>query len=125
MPLLSDERLAEDAVKRAGFRLKTAGTKLNGAETAALEKHCRDKGVTPGELIRQLILTELGRGSLSNDTGDPVLTEILGVRLFLVNVLRPLAVGQRLTPEAFDKLLDEIGSAKHKLAAQILSEKRR
>ena len=125
MPLLSDERLAEDAVKRAGFRLKTAGTKLNDEETAALEKHCRDKGVTPGELIRQLILTELGRGTLSNDTGDPVLTEILGVRLFLVNVLRPLAVGQRLTPEAFDKLLDEIGSAKHKLAAQILSEKRR
>ena len=125
MPLLSDERLAEDAVKRAGFRLKTAGTKLNEEETAALEKHCRDKGVTPGELIRQLILTELGRGTLSNDTGDPVLTEILGVRLFLVNVLRPLAVGQRLTPEAFDKLLDEIGSAKHKLAAQILSEKRR
>jgi hypothetical protein len=54
-----------------------------------------------------------------------VLTEILGVRLFLVNVLRPLAVGQKLTPEAFDKLLDEIGSAKHKLAAQILSERRR
>jgi len=125
MPLLSDERLAEDAVKRAGFRLKTAGTKLNEEETAALEKHCRDKGVTPGELIRQLILAELGRGTLSNDTGDPVLTEILGVRLFLVNVLRPLAVGQRLTPEAFDKLLDEIGSAKHKLATQILSEKRR
>jgi hypothetical protein len=125
MPLLSDERLAEDAVKRAGFRLKTAGTKLNEEETAALEKHCRDKGVTPGELIRQLILAELGRGTLSNATGDPVLTEILGVRLFLVNVLRPLAVGQKLTPEAFDKLLDEIGSAKHKLAAQILSERRR
>lgn len=125
MPLLSDERLAEDAVKRAGFRLKTAGTKLNEEETAALEKHCRDKGVTPGELIRQLILAELGRGTQSNATVDPLLTEILGVRLFLVNVLRPLAVGQRLTPEAFDKLLDEIGSAKHKLAAQILSERRR
>ncbi len=44
---------------------------------------------------------------------DPSLAEILGVRLLLVNVLRPLAAGQRLTPEAFDKLLDEISEAKH------------
>jgi hypothetical protein len=125
MPLLSDERLAEDAAKRAGFRLKTAGTKLNQEEIAALERHCRNKGVTPGELIRQLILAELGRGTPSNAAGDPVLTEILGVRLFLVNVLRPLAIGQRLTPEALDKLLDEIGSAKHELAAKIVAEGRR
>jgi hypothetical protein len=125
MPLLSDEQLAKDTAKRASFRLKTAGTKLNEEETAALEKHCRDKCVTPGELIRQLILAELGRGTLSKADDDPVLTEILGVRLFLVNVLRPLAVGQRLTIETFDKLLDEIGSAKHDLAAQILSKRRR
>jgi hypothetical protein len=125
LPLLSDERLAEDAAKRAGFRLKTAGTKLNQEEIAALERHCRNKGVTPGELIRQLILAELGRGTPSNAAGDPVLTEILGVRLFLVNVLRPLAIGQRLTPEALDKLLDEIGSAKHELAAKIVAEGRR
>ena len=125
MPLLSDKQLAEDAAKRASFRLKTAGTKLNREETAALKRHCRNKGVTPGELIRQLILAELGRGTLSKATDDPVLSEILGVRLFLVNALRPLAVGQRLTPEAFDKLLDEIGTAKHELAAKIVSERRR
>ena len=125
MPLLSNEQLAEDAAKRAGFRLKTAGTKLNQEEIAALERHCRNRGVTPGELIRQLILAELGRGTQLNASIDPVLTEVLGMRLFLVNALRPLAVGQKLTPEAFDKLLDEISSAKHELAAKIVSERRR
>jgi hypothetical protein len=125
MPLLSDEQLAEDAAKRAGFRLKTAGTKLNQEEIAALERHCRNRGVTPGELIRQLILAELGRGTQLNASIDPILTEVLGMRLFLVNALRPLAVGQKLTPEAFDKLLDEISSAKHELAAKIVSERRR
>jgi Ribbon-helix-helix protein, copG family len=125
MPLLSDEQLAEDAAQRAGFRLKTAGTKLNQEEIAALERHCRDRGVTPGELIRQLILAELGRETQLNACSDPVLTEVLGMRLFLVNALRPLAVGQKLTPEAFDKLLDEISSAKHELAAKIVSERRR
>ena len=125
MPLLSNEQLAEDAAKRARFRLKTAGTKLNQEEIAALERHCRDRGVTPGELIRQLILAELGRGTQLNASTDPVLTEVLGMRLFLVNALRPLAVGQKLTPEAFDKLLDEISTAKHELAAKIGSERRR
>ncbi len=68
-----------------------------------------------GEWIRDVILRELRKGSAS----DPSLAEILGVRLLLVNVLRPLAAGQRLTPEAFDKLLDEISDAKHQLAAKL------
>jgi len=50
---------------------------------------------------------------------DPSLAEILGVRLLLVNVLRPLAAGQRLTPAAFDKLLDQISDAKHQLASKL------
>ena len=125
MPLLSEERLAEKAAKRAGFRLKTAGTKLSTDELTALEKHCRDKGTTPGELIRQLILVELAQGKKDNPARDPTLIEVLGVRLLLVNVLRPLAAGQKLTPEAFDKLLDEISTAKHDLAGKLASEKRR
>jgi hypothetical protein len=35
------------------------------------------------------------------------------------NVLRPLAAGQRLAPEAFDKLLDEISDVKHQLASKL------
>ena len=62
-----------------------------------------------------MILREVHGGSAS----DPSLAEILGVRLLLVNVLRPLAAGQRLAPEAFDKLLDEISEAKHALAGQL------
>jgi len=62
-----------------------------------------------------VILQEVNGGSAS----DPSLAEILGVRLLLVNVLRPLAAGQRLTPEAFDKLLDQISDAKHQLAIKL------
>jgi hypothetical protein len=65
--------------------------------------------------VRDVILKEMSKGS----TDDPSLAEILGVRLLLVNVLRPMAAGQRLTPEAFDKLLDEISEAKHALAGKL------
>ena len=47
MPLLSEEQIAKRAAKRATFRLKTAGTKLNSAEVEALEKHCRSLATTP------------------------------------------------------------------------------
>ncbi len=51
--------------------------------------------------------------------GDPALAEIVGVRLLLVNVLRPLAAGEKLAPEAFDKMLDQISEVKHQLAAKL------
>jgi hypothetical protein len=52
MPLLSDQTV----IQKANYRVKTAGTKLNRDELAALAKHCSERGTTPGELIRQLIL---------------------------------------------------------------------
>jgi hypothetical protein len=55
---------------------------------------------------------------------DVSLAEVLGVRLLLVNVLRPLASGQKLSPEAFDKLLDDISKAKHELASKLLTERK-
>jgi hypothetical protein len=89
--------------------------KLTKDELGRITEFARSQGLARGEWIRDVILREL-RGDSAN---DPFLAEILGVRLLLVNVLRPLAAGQKLTPEAFDKLLDEISEAKHALAGKL------
>jgi hypothetical protein len=89
--------------------------KLTKEELRKVTEFARSQGLARGEWIRDVILQEAGEGS----TSDPALAEILGVRLLLVNVLRPLASGQFLAPEAFDKLLDEISEAKHKLAEKL------
>ena len=89
--------------------------KLTKEDLGRVTEFARSQGLARGEWIRDVILRELRKESAS----DPTLAEILGVRLLLVNVLRPLAAGQRLTPEAFDKLLDEISDAKHQLAAKL------
>jgi hypothetical protein len=96
-------------------------TKLTKEERGKITDFARSQGLARGEWIRDVILRELREGS----TSDPSLAEILGVRLLLVNVLRPLAAGQRLTPEAFDKLLDEISDAKHQLAAKLATRSER
>ena len=89
--------------------------KLTKEELGRVTEFAKSQGLARGEWIRDVILKEIHKGL----TNDPSLAEILGVRLLLVNVLRPLAAGQRLTPEAFDKLLDEISEAKHELADKL------
>jgi hypothetical protein len=96
-------------------RIFPVTAKLTKDELGRVTEFARSQGLARGEWIRDVILREL-RGGLAT---DPSLAEILGVRLLLVNVLRPLAAGQRLAPEAFDKLLDEISEAKHALAGKL------
>jgi hypothetical protein len=105
------------AVRGRESRNQSLNTKLTPTEFAEVEVAAAAHGCALGEWVRDVILRELREGSAS----DPSLAEILGVRLLLVNVLRPLAAGQRLAPEAFDKLLDEISDAKHQLADKLVS----
>jgi hypothetical protein len=79
---------------------------------------------TTGEWLRDLALSAIDEKS-GTASSAVALPEIIGVRLLLVNVLRTLATGQKLIPEAFDKLLDEIGTAKYELAEKLASERRR
>src|SRR6266403_6294503 len=114
----SDTSRKKGAVRGRESRNQSLNTKLTRTEFAAVEVAAAAHGCALGEWVRDVILRELREGSAS----DPSLAEILGVRLLLVNVLRPLAAGQRLAPEAFDKLLDEISDAKHQLAAKLATD---
>ena len=103
------------AVRGREARNQSLNTKLTPTEFGAVEAAAAAHGCALGEWVRGVILGQVRRES----AGDPSLAEILGVRLLLVNVLRPLAAGQRLAPEVFDRLLDQISEAKHQLAAKL------
>lgn len=103
------------------FRNTTRCLKLTADEARLLDEVANTKGVARSEWMRHVILRELR----SVTPPDISLAEIVGVRLLMVNVLRPLAAGQKLSPEAFDKLLDDISTAKYELATKLSNEKRR
>lgn len=105
-------------------RNHTLTTKLTDAEQRAVEAAAGAAMKTTGEWLRDLALDAIAENS-GKSASAVALSEIVGVRLLLVNVLRTLATGQRLSAEAFDKLLDEIGSAKYELAGKLVSEHRR
>jgi hypothetical protein len=52
-----------------------------------------------------------------------MLAEIVGVQLLLMNVLKPLATGQRLTATAFDDTVAEVHKLKKTVARKLVQEK--
>jgi hypothetical protein len=121
MAILEDSEIATKAEERTRFRLKSAGTKLNQQELRNLGVLAKRRGVRPGELIRKLILDELARDSGSVPASTE-LTEIMGIRLMLTNLFRPLATGQKLTPEAFDNMVAEVKKRKRSVAEDALQD---
>ena len=121
MAILEDSEIATKAEERTRFRLKSAGTKLNQQELRSLGALAKRRGVRPGELIRKLILDELARDSGSVPASTE-LTEIMGIRLMLTNLFRPLATGQKLTPEAFDNMVAEVKKRKRSVAKDALQD---
>jgi hypothetical protein len=115
MAILKDKPDAIGDSDRTLNRVFPVTTKLTKDERVRVTEFAGSQGLARGEWIRDVILREVRGVSAS----DPSLAEILGVRLLLVNVLRPLAAGQTLATEVFDKLLDQISEAKHQLAAKL------
>ena len=124
MPLLSDEAMVQTAEQRASFRLTNVSSKLSQSETERFDALAKRRGQQRGELIRRLILDELSR-----DGGEPAasaeLSEIVGLRLMLTNVLKPLATGQKITPEVFDGIMTEVKKRKRAVAVEARLEAER
>lgn len=121
MKLTDDMQITTNAEKRASFRLLGVTTKLNPREVEDVERLARSRGLQRGELIRKLILDELARDA-GSAAASTELTEIMGIRLMLTNLFRPLATGQKLTPEAFDNMLAEVKKRKREVATDAMQD---
>ena len=118
MAILSDEQLASDAEKRATYRLLGVTTKLSPTEVTAIEGLASKRGLQRGELIRELILRELRQDAGESIVGAE-LAEIIGLRLMLTNLLKPIATGQKITPEIFDAIMAEVRKTKREVAVEV------
>jgi hypothetical protein len=118
MSILAQENLVGVAELRATFRLRSVATKLNVQENQAFEALAKKRGQTRGDLLRQLILRELRHDSRES-AASPELTEIIGLRLMLANLLKPIATGQKITPEIFDAIMAEVRKTKCEVAVEV------
>ena len=107
MALLDEKNLPAERARRARFRVNHVGTKLNEAELRDFEALAAKRNQTQAELIRGLILREIEQGK-SDPQPSVELEEITACRLLLINVLGPLAMGQKMSPELLSATIEEI-----------------
>lgn len=120
MALLDAETNAISEVDRAANRVCSVTVKLTEEEHREVTEHAEGLGQARSEWMRDVIL-----GELRTPSNDPLLEEMVGIRLLLINVLRPLADGQQMGAEAFDKLLEHIGMRKVEIVQKMISTRRR
>jgi hypothetical protein len=118
--------LEMEAARRKGMvrgresRNQTLTTKLTPTEAAAVETASRAEGKTVGEWLRDLALRELPGGSCQLPL-LPLMCEIAGIRLLLINTLEPVLRGDKMTPEQFKEMLRYVKTNKRKAAADMLA----
>ena len=119
MALIDEKDIAAEQLERSAYRLNTVATKISGQELVNLKALAARRRQSTSDLIRELILAELERDSGPSKV-DPILSEIVGVRLLLVNLLRPQSTGQApYSTVAFETLLDQIKQVKRQVALDI------
>ena len=110
------------AVRGRESRNQTLTTKLTQAESAAVEAASEAEGKAVGEWLRDAALQTLRQRS---DAAEVLLTEVVGLRLFLNNILKSMTTGERLTPEAFAALLENVKTYKGEVARDLLHNRQK
>lgn len=96
--------------------------KLTQNEHRLVTAHANEIGQARSEWVRELILRELTRSKEAPDAG-PILTELVGLRMLLHNVLKPLMAGQKMSNETFDALMQHVRREKVQAAIELLARK--
>ena len=98
----------------------TLNTKLTESEFAEVERFCESHNMAFGEWVREVVLREV-RGEEDRLQRTPLLGEITGLRLLLINTLEPLLRGEKMAPEQFKEMLRYVKNNKRKAAADMLA----
>ena len=110
-----------DRVRRSQGRFARnaiASAKVTRDEQKELEAAAKGEGKALSEWAREVLLLA-ARGSR---TDRALFTEVTALRLFVTNVLRPLALGKTLSPEEFQAIQAGVRNDKHDAAQQLLAQ---
>ena len=101
-------------------RNKTVSTKLSQAECAEAERAAAARGQWLSEWVREVIIRELKDQNANLD----LVSEIIGLQLLLMNVLAPLARGERISADQFQAIVKSVQATKVKAAEEMLARRR-
>ena len=106
------QRLGRGKIRAS--RSRSLGTKLTIQEELELVRAAESEGKSASEWAREVLLRDARRAG-----NDPLFIELIATRMILLNLLKPLAMGQVVTPEDFSRISAAVRSDKRKVAQEI------
>ena len=101
---------------RAG-RTYVASAKVTRKEQEELEHAAYKSGKSLSEWARDVLLQEARR---SKD--DAVFTELVATRMLLVNLIKPLILGEKVSPTWITEAMGMVRREKHKAAQEVMQQ---
>jgi hypothetical protein len=104
-------------------RTQNLSTKLTEAEERELQQTSAAEGKTLSEWAREVLLRSARTGDSSSMPDSMVLTEVVGLQLFLMNVLSPLARGEHLAAEQYQSIVKSVQANKVRTTQELIAKR--
>ncbi len=119
--LTNDEPIKTRKLKGRTRRSVTLSTKITSRELELISAASEADGRALGEWVREATLKAARSSSTSVGT-DHLMTEIVALQLFLTDVLSPLARGERINAEQYEKLMRTVKTNKQRAAREVIAQ---
>ncbi|NYF77989.1 plasmid mobilization protein [Granulicella arctica] len=110
-----DVRLARSAGRTGRDRM--ANARVTAKEQRELHDAAHAQGKSLSEWAREILLREARR---SQD--DAVFTELVATRMLLVNLIKPLILGEKVSPTWITEAMTMVRKEKHKAAQDVMQQ---
>lgn len=97
-------------------RSRSLGTKLTLQEERELARAAEANGKSASEWARDVLLREARRPD------DAVFTELVATRMLLVNLIKPLILGEKVSATWITEAMTMVRKEKHKAAQDVMQQ---
>lgn len=104
-------------------RTQTVSTKLTPDEEYEVERASSGEGKTMSEWVRDVLLRSARHNLAATNCDAVVLTEVIGIQLFLMNVLSPLTRGELISSEQYEVMIRAVQANKVRTARELLTKR--
>ena len=105
-------------------RTQTVSTKLTPGEERELQRASSGEGKKMAEWVRDVLLQSVRQNFPAARHEPIVLTEVVGIQLFLMNVLSPLTRGELISAEQYENIIRSVQASKGRTTRELLARRR-
>ena len=104
-------------IKSGVLRTRTVGTRVSDAEEQEMIAAANRDGHNISEWSREVLLREA-----RSPHDDAVFTELVATRMLLVNLIKPLILGEKVSPTWITEAMTMVRKDKYKAARDVMQQ---